>query len=155
MVLNNTVSLTGKDIIVQGIVYASMDISSNPVNKYARDNDSLIIKIRHDYTGEFNDPIYACPIAGIPSDMEVIFPNGCTFTITNIDKNKKIIHMNFISQPLHQDKNKKLLGNARHEEVFLPGNHLISKGGSILKRTICAITGIMIILASSLIPYRV
>jgi hypothetical protein len=90
----------GNDIIVNGVMFATMDLLPNEQgNRYSRaNNTNFVIKINHTYTND-NYPIYASPVAGNPSELEILFPHKCTFHMESIDDATKMVRLKFKNNP--------------------------------------------------------
>ena len=142
-------SLSNSKIRVQGILYSILCLP--PIKIPNRFHKSFEIIIKHRYTYS-NYPMYASPVAGVPYDMEVLFPHNCTFVIDGYDK--KILNLTFVANPSHELNSERKVPYkvpykeiARYSEVFLPNQNVISGGSKSrnFKTTfLLAITSIII-----------
>ena len=92
-----------KIIRVQGILYTTLYLP--PIDVPNDFSELFDIHIKHEYTAE-NYPVYACPVAGVPYDMEVLFPHDCSFVIDGFDSpneavsnDPKVLHLTYLANP--------------------------------------------------------
>jgi hypothetical protein len=109
-------------IRVQGILYTTLYLP--PIDVPNDFSELFDIHIKHKYTGT-DYPVYACLVAGVPYDMEVLFPHDCSFVIDGFDfpdeaasNDPKVLHLTYLANPDRKGASRSTL--ARRSETFGP-----------------------------------